>query len=124
MWSAALHGGVLFEQPILASDVTTPAGERGAIHVGTPRLVDTASGEIIRELDGCDWYWGNEDGCGWYDTDCGSAWDECFACWCDTTGWVDNWGDGCDWYDANPSGCGYYDEGTGSSAWDECCACW
>ena len=30
--------------------------------------------------DGCDWYVSNPSGCGYYDTDCGSAWDECDAC--------------------------------------------
>ena len=76
--------------------------------------------------DGCDWYWDNMDGCGDWDTDLGSAWDECCACGGGTDScadeWVDSFGDACDWYWDNMDGCGVYDTDCGS-AWDECFAC-
>ena len=85
--------------------------------------------------DGCDWYDANPDGCGGYDNDDFTSWDECCACGgsaemvsasvgggCEDGSGVDSYGDGCDWYDANPDGCGGYDTDDFSS-WDECCAC-
>jgi WD40 repeat protein len=57
-WTAALIGdGTLFEQPVLDTDAVTPSGLTGAIHVGAPRVVDLATGEVVRTMDGCDWYW-------------------------------------------------------------------
>lgn len=49
-------GGVVFEQPILEGEATTPSGVTVAAHIGAPRLVDAISGDVIRQLDGCDWY--------------------------------------------------------------------
>jgi WD40 repeat protein len=49
-------GGVVFEQPILGEGVITPNGVADAAHVGVPRLVDAISGDVVRQLDGCDWY--------------------------------------------------------------------
>ena len=57
--------------------------------------------------DGCWWYSANSWGCGFYDTDLGSAWDECCVCQgqCPDV-WVDSYGDGCEWYVGNEWGCG------------------
>jgi WD40 repeat protein len=49
-------GGVVFEQPILETEVTTPDGVVDAARVGAPRLVDAISGVVIHQLEGCDWY--------------------------------------------------------------------
>ena len=82
--------------------------------------------------DGCEWYDDYPSGCGDFDTACGSAWDECEACWsttwttdddgCVSSDWVESWNDGCWWYDYYPDDCGWCDTALGS-AWDECCGC-
>ena len=46
---------MLFEQPVLDADATTPDGLTGAVH-GAPQLVDLTTGETTT-LAGCDWYW-------------------------------------------------------------------
>ncbi len=46
--------------------------------------------------DDCSWYDDNWEGCGYYDTDYGSAWDECCACgggWWDYGDYYDYYGD-------------------------------
>jgi hypothetical protein len=83
--------------------------------------------------DSCDWYVGNEDWCGSYDTVDFTASELCCSCTgglshtttCidqdeDSTG--DITGDKCDWYTEYPSGCGLYDTEDFNSN-DMCCAC-
>merc|ERR1712167_514866 len=81
--------------------------------------------------DGCDWYYGNEDPCGNWDTDNFSAWDQCCGCFggdwelgCDDTNWdVDAGGDGCDWYNQDTyDQCGQWDTDTFVASTD-CCWC-
>ena len=74
--------------------------------------------------DGCDWYWGMEDTCGWYDDDDFWAFYDCCACGggCWDGDATDDWGDGCDWYETNPDGCGWYDSADFDS-YSECCVC-
>ena len=57
-WAASLSpdGTLIAEQPITESDVTTPSGIGGALLVGPIRLVDTETGEVVMELEGCSWY--------------------------------------------------------------------
>jgi WD40 repeat protein len=58
VWHAELGpNGVLFVQPVVETDVATPSGVEGAVRIGPPLLVDTATGRRIVELSGCDWYW-------------------------------------------------------------------
>merc|ERR1712167_117264 len=79
--------------------------------------------------DGCDWYYGNEDQCGAWDTDTFVATWSCVACgggWsagCTDSNWdTDIGGDGCDWYEGNVEVCGNWDTDN-FSAWDQCCGC-
>ena len=95
--------------------------------------------------DGCDWYYENDGGCGWYDTDSFVAADICCACenphaWeadsadtaatdafggdgscTETQGTTDLGGDDCAWYWANPGSCGDWDDDDFTAS--ACCAC-
>jgi WD40 repeat protein len=50
-------GGLMFVQQVLAVDVTSPADVKGAARIGRPMLVDAATGQHVRDLEGCDHYW-------------------------------------------------------------------
>ena len=101
----------------------------------------TNGGGVDSYGDSCDWYDGNPDGCGNYDTSTWTSAAACCACGgsaeiydatapivdavnddCTNGGGVDSFGDSCDWYDGNPSGCGSYDTDSWTSA-AACCAC-
>ena len=85
--------------------------------------------------DGCDWYIGLEEYCGWYDDSDFHANEMCCTCQTDyamnlqaqscydvSFGAEDSTGDGCEWYDAYPSTCGDYDT---DWFWADlmCCSC-
>lgn len=91
--------------------------------------------------DGCDWYVGMEEYCGWYDTPSFDAKEMCCACqgehdtwniefmnladvYCVDTdfGVGDTAGDGCEWYDSYPDWCGGFDTDE-FIAGDMCCSC-
>ncbi|MCZ6739972.1 MAG: hypothetical protein O7C01_09435, partial [Actinobacteria bacterium] len=50
-------GGLMFVQQVLEVDVISPAGADGAAHISRPMLVDAATGQHVRDLEGCDHYW-------------------------------------------------------------------
>ena len=89
---------------------------------------DNAQGAVDIGGDSCDWYWNNQDTCGWWDYGEFAAGSDCCACnggvTCEdnTYGATDIGGDGCDWYIGLEEYCGWYDT-YNFFASEMCCSC-
>ena len=103
-----------------------------ALLVGIVAAQECIDGEGVDSgNDGCDWYYDNDNYCGWYDTDAFTSSELCCACqnphqWaedCVDAETTDLGGDNCEWYYSNWNSCGDWDTDTFTSATD-CCACY